>query len=385
MIRKVFSILFVGILIFGFFINDSFNQFPLYHEYITSSKNVSKLNNQYTESFWNFDSFVDLNGYVARQLQIKGFYGDMGMYVINGNYIVSQNDATSTDYEYEQVVSFMNFLNENGIQFLYVNQPTKYLDDSIFKKSFGVESYCNRNADVFLKRIREAGVPTIDLRDNIESENKNIYDMFYRTDHHWKTTTGLWASKIIAQGLNDYCGYSIDTSIYDESNFDMKVTKDCWVGEQGHKVGGAYVGTDDYVVIKPKFDTNYTFKTKKEVFDGTFDDFILEDTLLEEGNPYHRKSWYYAYDRKNCINHNVQNGKVLMLCDSYAHVTEPFLSLGVHDISSMILRNKSKDFDLKQYILENEFDTVIVCYAEFMIGAHDNESSANYKMFRFMQ
>ena len=69
--------------------------------------------------------------------------------------------------------------------------------------------------------------------------------------------------------------------------------------------------------------------------------------------------------------------------DSYAMVTEPFLSLGVNQIDFLILRNTDDDFSLREYILENQYDTVLICYAQFMIGAHDNPQSANYKMFSF--
>lgn len=72
-----------------------------------------------------------------------------------------------------------------------------------------------------------------------------------------------------------------------------------------------------------------------------------------------------------------------MLGDSYAQVTQPFLSLGVHEVDSLILRNCKDSFDLKDYIIENGYDTVVICYAQFMIGAHDNPSSANYRMFSF--
>ena len=41
------------------------------------------------------------------------------------------------------------------------------------------------------------------------------------------------------------------------------------------------------------------------------------------------------------------------------------------------------DGDLLQLIQDNDYDAVVVMYAGFMIGAHDNPSSANYKMFAF--
>ena len=133
--------------------------------------------------------------------------------------------------------------------------------------------------DKFLGRIREKGIPTIDLRENIREEGLNIKDFFYRTDHHWTTKATLWAVKIIADGLNKYCGYSIDTSIYNVDNYNMVEYKKAWLGEQGRKVSGAYVGLDDFTEIKPKFETSYTFKFPDGNKDGTFDMFVKRTHL----------------------------------------------------------------------------------------------------------
>lgn len=75
----------------------------------------------------------------------------------------------------------------------------------------------------------------------------------------------------------------------------------------------------------------------------------------------------------------VSEGKILMLGDSYSQVVVPFLSLGVSDVSTLVLRGFNGS--LRQYIEENDFDTVVILYAQFMVGAHDNPASANYKMF----
>jgi hypothetical protein len=238
--------------------------------------------------------------------------------------------------------------------------------------------------DKFLSRITEAGIPVIDLRDNIAEEGLNVRSLFYRTDHHWTTRAALWATRIIAAGLNDVCGYQIDLSVYDESNYTFKDWSECWLGEQGRKVAETYVGLDDYTEIKPDFPTSYTFKPGNgDNYEGTFDDFINEDFYNLETDVYENKSWHYSYSQINCINHNVESGKVLILGDSYEQVTEPFISLGVHEVDSLILRDCSDSFSLRDYILENGYDTVIICYAQFMLGAHDNPSSANYKMYSF--
>ncbi len=80
-------------------------------------------------------------------------------------------------------------------------------------------------------------------------------------------------------------------------------------------------------------------------------------------------------------NMNTEGKKVLVLGDSYEQTTIPFLALGISEVQSIILR--SFDGSLKEYIENNDIDTVVIAYASFMIGSHDNEASANYDMFDF--
>ena len=86
----------------------------------------------YASSVWKHSDFLNFNGTAARLLGMRGLYSGMGMYAADGNYVVSASPQTSTDYEVEQMKIFADFLEENGIHLLYVNQPTKYLEDDFF-------------------------------------------------------------------------------------------------------------------------------------------------------------------------------------------------------------------------------------------------------------
>lgn len=335
----------------------------------------------YADSLWRRDAFLNLNGFMAKALHMRGYYSDIGIYIAGRNYIVSPSPWTSTDYEYDETLSLHGYLAGKGIQLIYVNEPTKYLDDGLFMEEFGLESYSNRNADVFLRRIKEAGVPVVDLREELVRDGMDIYGMFYRTDHHWTTRSGLWAAGKIAESLNKYSGYAIDASVYDESNFSFREWGRCWLGEQGRKVAASYVGLDDYTEIKPKFPTDFSFKEGGALRQGTFDDFVDEDVYNTEADVYQAPSWHYSYLRPNVRNNGVGHGKVLVLGDSFEHVVVPFLSLGVSEVDSLVLRDYAGS--LREYIDAGDYDTVLVCYAQFMIGAHDNPQSANYGMFSF--
>lgn len=341
---------------------------------------------EYVDGLFAKDSLINLNGAAARLLNMKGFYSKDGIYITDDRYIVSRSAATSTDYEYEQIVNLKRFLDERGIHLLYVNAPTKYADDSFWEKEFGIPCYSNQNADLFLRRIKEAGIDCVDLRDRAKEDGKEISDMFYRTDHHWTTESGLWATGVLAETLNEKCGYHIDTGIYDNDNFIYQKYENAWLGEQGKKVAMSYVGLDDYTLIKPVFDTSFTLTAGGKTKEGTFD-IMLDETRLSSGaDVYDTPSWHYTYlppsiNQTSIHNNNVSGGNVLFLGDSYSQVVVPFLSLGVSDVSALVLRSYSGS--LREFIDANAFDTVVVLYAQFMIGAHDDPHSANYDMFTF--
>ena len=387
-IKRIVATLFSLILFVGFIKSGSFSELSVLSCYLANHDSNGSSIDAIESDFSNNTSYkaklVDLNGTLSNMLHMKGLYSDIGIYVSENNYIISSYFGTSTDYEYKQITSFYEFLQQNGVNLLYVNQPVKYIDDSITLKEFGLKSFSNENADVFLERIGNVGIPYLDLRKNIKDEKINTYELFYRTDHHWTTKAGFWATSHIAESMNDQLGYNIDLGLYDISRYNVKEWKNCWLGEQGKKISQKYIGLDDYTEIKPTFATSYTFPTSDAKKDnGTFDSFINEGVYNLENDVYVNPSWHYSYSAKNCVNNNVEQGKVLLLGDSYAMVTEPFLSLGVNQIDFLILRSMDDSFSLRDYILENQYDTVLICYAQFMIGAHDNPQSANYKMFSF--
>ena len=325
---------------------------------------------------------IDLNGWAARRMDMRGYFSDSGVYVGDGCYIMSAGKETSTDYEFEQVMALKEYLDGRGMKLLYVNEPTKYFDDSVFEKSFGKRSFVNRNADRLLARIEEAGVPVLDLRQEAVDDGIDVHDMFYRTDHHWNTRAALWATGKIAGALNEYCGYDIDLSIYDPDRYTYRTWEKCWLGEQGRKLGVTYTGLDDFTEIKPDFPTDYTFKNSGDPFEGTFDDFIDESYYENTGQEYGVVSWHYSYKQRDVINHLSDQGNIFILTDSYDQTTVPFLSLSVHELDNLILRNYMGD--IPSLIKNEDYDTVIICYASFMIGAHDDPDSANYRMFSFM-
>ena len=334
---------------------------------------------------------IEINGALAKSLNMRELYRKSGGIVLKNGYIAGIYPYTSTDYEIQQITELKSYLDERGIQLLYVNEPTKYIDDQVILEDLGRATYINDNTDRFLERLDDNGIPYIDLRDSIIEENLDSFDLFYRTDHHWTTYAGKMAAEVIAKELNRNYGYRIDLTLYDEDRFNYKEYKNAWLGEQGKKLGASFVGLDDFVSILPNYDTSFRVSNGEKVLKGSFSDILVnEKRYLPENNEdiYDASSWHYSYMERTGINGtkienhlNTDGKKVLVLGDSYEQITIPFLALGVSEVQCLVLRGY--EGSLREYIDSHEIDTIVIAYASFMIGAHDNETSANYAMFDF--
>lgn len=331
----------------------------------------------------------ELNGGLAKKLGYVDFYKDTGGILLDNGYVVGVYPPTTTDYEIQQMMELQAFCENEGVKLLYVNEPTKYIDDTIIEEKLGQRSFINQNTDLLLNRLSDAGIGYIDLRDNIVEEGKDSFSLFYRTDHHWTTESGKWAAEIIAKELNQNYGFHIDMDKFDDSNYTFTQYEDAWLGEQGMKLSKAYVGLDDFTCIEPNFQTNYTVQTINGICNGTFSETMIDKENYRLGDletTYGSPSWHYSYLRSGVNqsvikNNTVEEGKILVLGDSYEQVMVPFLSLGLNEVHTLVLRDYQGS--LRDYIKTNDIDTIVISYASFMIGAHDNPNSANYAMFDF--
>ena len=86
---------------------------------------------------------VDINGILAKGLNMREIYKNSGGIVLNNGYVAGTYAYTSTDYEIQQITELKAYLDERGIQLLYVNEPTKYIDDRVIAEDLGLSTYIN--------------------------------------------------------------------------------------------------------------------------------------------------------------------------------------------------------------------------------------------------
>lgn len=286
----------------------------------------------------------------------------------------------------DKVIGLKKFCEENGEDFLYVQPPFKvseYQDTDIS----GSVDFSNQNADAFLSKLKTDGTDVKDLRQDIADAGYNNHKLFYRTDHHWLSTTGIWAAKKIFERLNTNYGYGIDTSLADSDRFNYKVYKNYFLGSQGKKVTLAETTPDDFTYYYPKYDTDFHFEVPARGVDADGDYQIIYDTSQLGDADYYGKNPYAAFNYgdqpliKITNRNSTVDKKILFIHDSFGDCVLSNLALGVRYVDSIDLRYFNGS--LKTYIRENKPDIVIVMYSAGAYNSVEDEDQSHTWLFDF--
>ena len=268
----------------------------------------------------------------------------------------------------QNFLAFANDMKQDNRNFLLFMPPYKFgniTDD--YKGVF--HDHSAENTKLIADTMRENDIDVISTAEIIESEGMDKNAIFFRTDHHWLPQTGLWACHYLGDWLNENCGYSVDTSIFDEENYMISYADDLWLGSLGKKATEIYYpDTEPFPIIAPKYDSDLDvyYQHSDETLHGTITETLLDESCLYPqdtlaGNMYA----YYGYGDKPLIqihNHLKKDGKrMLIIKESFADCMCPFLSNAAEYVDVIDVRHYTEN--LHDYIDETDPDTVVVIYS----------------------
>jgi hypothetical protein len=263
-----------------------------------------------------------------------------------------------------------DYLVKSGVEFLYVQCPYKISKDDI--TIAGISDFSNKNADELLYGLSQKNIPFLDLRSVIQQENLDHHNLFYKTDHHWKGETGLWAARVIGGYLNTHNQFEIDIRLLDPDQYKYEVYPNWFLGSWGKKISLARTEPEDISLIYPVFDTDFSFKSPMEGIDrrGGFEIFYVYDHINQidyyNADPY--SAYLNAGSAVQVIHNNtlLDNGRrLLIITDSFGVLVAPFLALGIETIHMINLRIFSGS--VEAYIEEYKPDMVMVMYNPMML------------------
>lgn len=331
----------------------------------------------------------NLYGY-EKMVELSYLYDDLLSYKIVSN--SSKNSRIVIDKEYlstisnkfnisscaSELINLNSYLQSLNINLLYVQAPSKISSTQEYSKIY--KDYNNENVDDLLKSI-DGKVTYLDLRKNILNENLNNLELFFKTDHHWLPETGLWATKLISEFLNNKYDMNLKVENVESSRYNYKVYPNMFLGSDGRYVSLAKASPENFTLITPKFDTKLNIKIPQKSIDttGTFDETLLDWSQLKYAN-YYKINQYATYAYGDCQLIEVENKyvnnnkKILILKNSFANVVSPFLALETENVSIIDLRLFNGS--LKSYIQEYKPDLVMILYhGNAVLDPNDEDSS----------
>lgn len=301
---------------------------------------------------WNYASYMEYNNVVTLE---------------NGYLAAFAREKDITE-AFQSVTELDDWCKGLDIPFLYVQTPCKICKAEDAALS-GTVDFSNQNADDLISRLNGVGIPTYDLREEMHRAGLNHHDSFYRTDHHWTGETAFWASGRILEHLRKSYGMETDPEILSRESFIEKTYPAWFLGSQGKKVTLAQTEPEDFTLLYPNFETRlrYTVPTRGLDVTGDFSvTYAMEHMEHTCEQDYYDKSPYHVYNNGDTALIQVENelisdnGKVLLIHDSFTDPMISFLSLGIKHLDAIDLRHFTGS--LQTYIKETRPDLVLLIY-----------------------
>lgn len=340
----------------------------------TSESLINNTNNTYDTNLSGKRYFIEAYG--ATQLLLdKTLIEDPQV-----GYLLKDNSGmlhfadynVDTTKEANMLKEINEYMKSIDTPFVFVTALSKNIENETkFKK--GVEIYANSNTNrhLFYKALENYDMDYLDLNQSEDLLSMDKNNLFFKTDHHWKTETAFWAYTKILDYINEkYFNESIDTSITTNLNNYQKIElKNSFLGSIGKRMGEIYSGIDNYTYYIPKFETDYSVYIgydKQAVAYGSFEDTIINKMCSDPSQPKstNRYGTYFGMDRdfQTMINNKCNNDyKVLIIKDSYGLPVSAFLSLNFKEVTMVDLR-LAKEQSVKEFIRNGNYDLVIMNY-----------------------
>lgn len=295
----------------------------------------------------------------------------------------------------DQVAEFNQFLDECGIDFVYVNTGSKVCP---YDRKMA-DSYCeytNENGDHLIEALVGRNVDVLDMRSCMIAYGMDWYDSYYITDHHWKTETSLWAAGVLGRWLNEKNGFSFDDFYFSQSSYLFQEYEDYFLGSLGRSVTFAEADLEAYTKITPRFDTDFSVCIpergieqsgkyaevlfQEEAFSGIAE--YTEEDFLKKRGAYgcsRLGNDALAIIKNNDASHNREK-KILMLQDSFAWYLISYLACDVGQID--VIHTPTFTGSIRNYIRKTKPDAVVLMLCEHNIDPLDeNECRSHTAMF----
>ncbi len=208
-----------------------------------------------SDALWEKERFAELNGLFLRMAARRVVNGvtrlNNGMLTFSYE---AQRIKMPVDRAAPKIARFSDYLSTQGIPFVYVLQPEK-MDVNHALLPLGLQNHMIENGTDLLSRLSEAGVFTVDLRQELVGSAEVVARHFYRTDQSWNPDGAFAAYRVIMNALQELDA-SVRPGFTDAALWERHCQEDWFLGNQGQRTGALYAGLDPMIWYTPLFDTD---------------------------------------------------------------------------------------------------------------------------------
>ncbi len=390
-VRNITMIVFLVVL-FGFTIVNLKYSLPNIKEIISTEMNntgeqvanngeeeylYKKIERTMEENFIGKEIFVEGYGYI-QQLMKKNEFSNFDIVKDENNnlhYSYFDDGENDMDEIINRTATLKEFLDERDIAYLHVVPSSKNSEINKFETGIPMP-LDNETVDTFLEGMDKEKIEYLDLRTLMMSNGLPDDEQFFKTDHHWTIQACFWAFTEIVERLNEEYDAGLDPDEYytNIDNYNKVLYENSFLGSLGRKTGINYGGVDDFTLITPKYETDYTNTTMR--IDGSLDNnfgefegvivnmdpfqnvYKLKETNSDKYFTYLSGNWPYV----SVTNNNVENDKKLLLIkDSYAVPVASFLTTTFKQVDLVDPRYIQEP--IEDIIERNEYDYVVTLFS----------------------
>lgn len=323
------------------------------------------------EKLYQKYTFVEGYGYLQKLLLKKEFNGfEIVKDDNNSLYLESYEEKAADLTAFNQKLKrFQQSLQKQGTTMISFIIPDKVLEKKVnFPKGYPY-NYANETLDAYKQALEDNKIAYIDMRKIVEDSPLTHQQLFYKSDHHWRTETAFMVYQQLINRLKVDYGLDVDPTkeLSKKENYNFITYPSIFLGSIGRKSGASYAQADDFTFIYPKYRTNFTMEWMLEgssfTKNGRFETTLANPSYLNHTKVYDEKSDTYSmYLDGNAaytsiLNHDAPNSmRVLFLKDSYSLPLAAFFANHVLQVDLIDPRYTSEK--LEKILNEHTYDLV---------------------------
>lgn len=244
--------------------------------------------------------------------------------------------------ETNKLLELKKLCDENNINFFVVFRPFEQGFHHDYSEPYkGLILNYGQKLAQRVAQLEKLGIKTFKLYEAMRSKipEDQWLNYWYMTDHHWNVDGALVGGKLIADYLNRNCGTAYDLNYFDPDTYIRKRWKEVFIGSFGKKLSLNYADgkKDDFDILYPRFDTDFTFEMPMQNFRKQGDFSILLDYSKINYNAYHANPFdAFSYSDKpftRIVNNKIPEGKkIIVIKDSYNRPMIAYFALQTKEI-----------------------------------------------------